>query len=235
MSVKSHEKGRPGPTHSVALDMTERAAGRAGSDLGRDRRPARRSILAGCMAGWRSGESGQTKRRRGNSQTWPTRACWRCGHGSHPATPSTGDSARRGAAPWNPAGSSSSSWWAGGVVQRVPEASVCASSGPSLVRLFVRSLTVPTPSQADTRDKTSRRFHNRAIHSPGFACRVVSWGGVARRSRPGHHRRQNNGSRMPGLELEVLEVARGHRRSKGGSVLEVCRPPRVSKRRPSKL
>ena len=61
MSVKSHEKGRPGPTHSVALDMTERAAGRAGSDLGRDRRPARRSILAGCMAGWRSGSLGRRK------------------------------------------------------------------------------------------------------------------------------------------------------------------------------
>ncbi len=130
--------------------MPERAAGRAGSDLEREGRSARISILAGCMAGWRSGESGRTKRRRGNSQTWPTRACWRCGHGS-PATQSSGDSARREGAPLDPAGSSS--WWAGAVGQRVLEASVYASSGPSLVRLFVRSLTVPAPSQADTTDR----------------------------------------------------------------------------------
>jgi len=108
LSVKDCGKWRE--THSGGLGTSEQP-GYAACDPERDRQRARISILADYMAGWRSGGSGQMKRRRGNSQTWPTGACWSSGHGRHPATRSRGDSTRHGGAPWGLA--RSSSWWAG--------------------------------------------------------------------------------------------------------------------------
>lgn len=77
---------------------------------GRDRRLVRQSIPAGCRAGWRSEGFGRTRRRRGNSQTWPRWECrWRCGHGRRRrGTPSIGDLTQRAVARWDL--STSSSW-----------------------------------------------------------------------------------------------------------------------------
>ncbi len=93
-------------THSEVLGTTGQP-GHAAYDPAGGQKPARRSIVAGCTAGWRSGGSGQMKRRRVNSLKWPTRAYRSCGHGSHPATRSRWDSTRREAAPWDLARSSS--------------------------------------------------------------------------------------------------------------------------------
>ena len=74
--------------------------GHAAFDPELDRRPARRSIVADCMAGWRSGGFGRTRRRRGNSLTKPTPACGLgCGHEIRPTMPCEEDLIRRGVAP----------------------------------------------------------------------------------------------------------------------------------------
>lgn len=126
--------GRWRETHSEDLGTPE-APGHAACDPERDRQWARISILEDYMAGWRSGESGQTRRRRGNSRTWPTRACWSSGHGRPPAMRSRGDSTRLEGAPWGLA--RSSSWWAG-VVEVGPsvnDASRSQAVPPSLANL----------------------------------------------------------------------------------------------------
>lgn len=122
------------------------------------------------MAGWRSGESDQTRRRRGNSQTWPTRACWSSGHGRHPAMRSRGDSTRREGAPWGLA--KSSSWWAGvdEVGPSVNDASRFQALPAGLANLDRRlkawcptNCLEPTP-----RRQTSRHCHH-AMHSRSYA------------------------------------------------------------------
>ena len=93
------EKGSD--THAEGHETTERDYADVAAASARGPRWARRSILAGCMAEWRSPASGSgpTKRRRANSPTWPTTVCWSSrGHGRLRARPSRGDSSRRGVA-----------------------------------------------------------------------------------------------------------------------------------------
>ncbi len=137
----------------------------AGYDPAGVQRPARRSILAGCTAGWRSGGFGQTKRRRVNSLKWPTQACRSCGRGSHPATRSRGDSTRREAAPWYLV--RSSSCWAG-VVE-------VGGSKKRLGQVPIRSADSSGPC-CDPRAAPSRHqrqlggLSHRAIHSRASPC-----------------------------------------------------------------
>lgn len=178
---------------------------RAASVPGRDRRLVRQSTPAGYRAGWRSEGFGRTRRRRGNSQTWPRLECrWRCGHGKRRrGTPSTGDLTQRAVARWDL--STSSSW-----CRKQGRCSLCRSSSSKDANKLP-NLQFPAVSQATPEAKLSTTVTTPFTSDvPG----IVGSSAVGCRLSPSHHR-SKLGRVLIMNSPELVEVA----------LKSSCKPP----------